>query len=153
MKKVVMILGNHFFNDTRVFREADSLAKEGYEVKIFSTFGKDLPDYARINKFEVIRLPVKNYSQFRCFYRPSFYKAYNKLVQESGDIYHCHDLDTLLIGYLAAKANGAKVVYDSHEYWSSRALLSRALLDPVKKFIREPLFHFMEKYLIKKIDK
>ena len=150
-----MILGNPFVNDNRVLREAGALAKAGYRVKLFASQYPKLLNYEKVDGFEVVRLKVKNYSPFRLKIYPyytEFYKAYKRLVEEKADIYHCHDLDTLLIGYLVARKNKAKIVYDSHEYWPSRTYFSKTAFDYLKVIIREPIFHSMEKNLIKRVD-
>ncbi len=41
-------------------------------------------------------------------------------IQERADVYHAHDLTTLRMAYLAAKACHAKLVYDSHELYLER---------------------------------
>jgi glycosyltransferase involved in cell wall biosynthesis len=154
-KKVGMILGNPFINDNRVLREAGVLAKAGYKVRLFATADEGLPAFEKTNNFEVIRLPIKNYSSFRLRIYPyytEYFKAYKKLVAEKADIYHCHDLDTLLLGYLVIKRNKAKIVYDSHEYWPSRTVFTKTFFDHIKGLIRNPIFRFMEKYLIKRVD-
>ncbi|OGY26357.1 MAG: hypothetical protein A2Z42_03455 [Candidatus Woykebacteria bacterium RBG_19FT_COMBO_43_10] len=147
-----MIVGNSFVNDSRVEREARSLSATGFNVKVFAASAPTLPKFEKIDGFEVIRLPIKNYSPFWGFYRLVFYKAYRRLVEEKADVYHAHDLDTLLISYFAAKRNNAKIVYDSHEYWSSRTVFKKTYLDTFKGIIREPIFSLIEKSLIKKVD-
>jgi glycosyltransferase involved in cell wall biosynthesis len=37
--------------------------------------------------------------------------------REAADVYHAHDLDTLLAGHLARRRTGARLVYDFHEIW------------------------------------
>lgn len=155
MKKICMVLGNPFVNDNRVLREAGTLAKDGFKVRLFASYGVGLPSYEKVDGFEVIRLPVKNYSPYRLKMYPyytEFYKSYKKLVSERADFYHCHDLDTLLLGYLVGKKTGAKIIYDTHEYWPSRTKFARNVLDYIKGYIREPFFHLMERFLINRVD-
>jgi glycosyltransferase involved in cell wall biosynthesis len=53
------------------------------------------------------------------YYRPSL-----KLIkQEPADIYHAHDLKTLLLGFLAARRSHAPLIYDSHELYVERKTL------------------------------
>lgn len=51
-------------------------------------------------------------------------------VAADADVYHANDLDTLEICGIAAKKNGAKLVYDSHELWleSSKFLYRTSVL-------------------------
>ena len=37
------------------------------------------------------------------------------LFQEKIDVVHCHDLDTLFAGWVIARRQRAKLVYDAHE--------------------------------------
>lgn len=146
-----MVLGNPFINDNRVLREATTLAEAGYIVKIYASYSNDLPKHQKINGYEVVRLKVRNYSPFGL--SPfKFSRALNILISEKPDIYHAHDLDTLLICYLAGKRTKAKIVYDAHEYWPSRTSFNNKFLGFIKNLIREPLFRIMERLLIKKVD-
>ncbi len=52
-------------------------------------------------------------------------------VRQRADVYHAHDFDTLLPAYLASRANGAKLVYDSHELWLEQNRLAPRL--PLQK--------------------
>jgi glycosyltransferase involved in cell wall biosynthesis len=52
----------------------------------------------------VLKMPLS-------YYRPSF----ELIKQEPADIYHAHDLKTLLLGFLAARRSHAPLIYDSHE--------------------------------------
>ena len=50
---------------------------------------------------------------------PRFYlKALRFARKQRFDIVHCHDLDTLPLGYMISKMSGAKVIYDSHESYT-----------------------------------
>lgn len=50
-----------------------------------------------------------------------FYLRSLSLVKKMpADIYHAHDLNMLLIAWWAARKNGAKLVYDSHELYLER---------------------------------
>ncbi len=48
-------------------------------------------------------------------YLPSFLMFLYAAIKEKAQIYHCHDIDTLLIGYIASRVNHAKLVYDCHD--------------------------------------
>ena len=41
-------------------------------------------------------------------------------IKERSAVYHCHDLNTLLIGYFVSLVNRKPFVYDSHELWTER---------------------------------
>ncbi|MCL6451805.1 MAG: glycosyltransferase, partial [Acetobacteraceae bacterium] len=51
------------------------------------------------------------------------------ILRHPAQIYHCHDLNTLWVGYVAAKLTGGKFLYDSHEINLDRARLGRMPLE------------------------
>jgi len=67
-------------------------------------------------------LPMKIRSFFALlrYYR----RAWKIVKNEPGDIYHCHDLDTLPLGYRAKRRNGGRLVYDAHELTTELAYIS-----------------------------
>jgi glycosyltransferase involved in cell wall biosynthesis len=67
-------------------------------------------------------------------------------VRQRADVYHAHDFDTLMPAYLAARVNGAKLVYDSHELWLENERLAPYL--PLQK----PVLWLLEKALARGAD-
>lgn len=53
-------------------------------------------------------------------------------IQQRADLYHSHDLDTLLAGYLAKRRTGNPLLYDFHELYTEQ----------FPKGIKSPLWHF-----------
>lgn len=203
MKKVCMFVLNPCTHDTRVLKEASTLAKAGYDVKIIAIVSEDAPDLieekenftiyrvqpraiyfylksiehgieehlrrlflpktgqeegADLKESRIIKaLKVVLYPFFFLWkvakkkikgilqrsHQSSTYiffwlKAKKLALSFKADVYHAHDLNTLLPAYLAAKKTGAKVVYDSHELYSERNTL-----------LKEPAFF---KWAIKKFE-
>lgn len=68
-----------------------------------------------------------------------------KLLEINADIYHAHDLNTLLTAYLVSKKTGAKLVYDSHELEIHRNKIKES-------FFEKWVWRILERYLIKKCD-
>ena len=66
--KVLMLLDNPFTNDRRVQREAETLAKAGYDISLVCTKAKNLPDEEVINGVKV----------FRLFDQPALFDVKNK---------------------------------------------------------------------------
>jgi len=82
-------------------------------------------------------------------YRPiAFFQYYQRalrIVKSSpGDIYHCHDLYTLPLGYRAKRRHGGRLVYDAHELTTELAYISR----PERMGWR-----VLERFLIRRADK
>ena len=125
--------------DPRVWKEAESLKNAGYDVSIIGVRGKDLPHYEKIIGIEV----------FRCFagwhsrVSPLFYTVFAlpRAVAVRSKVYHSHDLSTLLVGYIGAKINNAKLIYDSHE-----------LCVEMSHGIKKSIWRLLEQILIKQCN-
>lgn len=64
---------------------------------------------------------LMRYHRQLCFL--DFYMRASRVVaNRPADVYHAHDFNTLPIAYLLARRHGAKLVYDSHEYYLERNL-------------------------------
>lgn len=68
-----------------------------------------------------------------------------KAYRDKPDIYHVHDLNMLFEGYICARLNRAKLVYDSHELFTERNTQKKS------KFMNFILRN-MEKRLIRRCD-
>src|SRR5262249_54480309 len=55
-----------------------------------------------------------------------------------------NDLDTLLVGVLAKKEFGCRVIYDAHEFWP--------FADSLCRWVDQSFFFVLERFLIKKVD-
>lgn len=71
-------------------------------------------------------------------------KAKKLAVSLKADIYHAHDLNTLIPAYWAAKKTHAKTVYDSHELFTEIQTWGR-----VERYFYKKL----EAFIIKRVDK
>lgn len=60
------------------------------------------------------------------------------------DVVHCNDLDVLLVGALAKKRYGCRLVYDAHEYYP--------YCDPYACWLDIGLFSVLEKFLLRHVD-
>ncbi len=60
-----------------------------------------------------------------------YLRARRALTKRHFDVYHAHDLNTLPLAWWMARATGAKLVYDSHEYY-----LERNMQKPYGRFSR-----------------
>ena len=59
-------------------------------------------------------------------------------------VVHCNDLDTLLVGVLARRAYGCRLVYDAHEFWPDS--------QPDAGWYYPRFFRFYERSLIRQCD-
>ena len=119
-KRVLMLLTNAFEPDPRVHQEAKSLVENGYCVTILC-WDRDckFPPQEVIDGITIERIYVRSThgrgSTQAPFLLLFWLKAYAKASVKDFDIVHCHDFDTLPLGYLLAKRKKTKVIYDAHE--------------------------------------
>ncbi len=118
--RVCMRVNNRFTHDARVKREADALAAAGYDVTVVADLRDGLPAEERVGDITVKRVGKTS--------RIPYWSLIAPLKAERADIYHAHDIDSLLPCLAAARLAGrrpdgrrARVVYDSHELWSGHA--------------------------------
>jgi glycosyltransferase involved in cell wall biosynthesis len=65
-------------------------------------------------------------------------------LADKPDVIHCNDLDTLLVGVLAKRRFGCRVVYDAHEFYPYS--------DPGGHWLDVTFFRLLEKHLIRDAD-
>ena len=122
-QKVLMLLTNAFDPDPRVYQEAKALVANGYDVTILC-WDRDLraPAHEVIDGIKVERIQVRSthgrgISQMfflLLFWVKACFRAYSKKI----DVVHCHDFDTLPLGYVLSRQKGAKLTYDAHESYT-----------------------------------
>lgn len=209
-RRVCMFVYNNFKYDSRVLREAKTLAEVGYDVRVIAVLDKTTEPYEVQDGFRVIRV-LKNplhymllrvirvilfavcrilnilsrfavilihkpsedrsttpkykrlmeklkqafYSKVKgflmIFHKPLsfldyYYRALRVIEKEPADIYHAHDLNTLLAAYWAKKKMGGKLIYDSHELYTERNTLKNQ--SKLTKF----LISKTESFLVKSAD-
>ncbi len=151
MKKIAMLVLNNFKNDSRVLKEAISLKKGGYDVKVVALWEDELKEFDEVNGVSVyrIKLKTKNWSKNKLVQLIKYFEFVFKVIKnyKNYDIFHCNDLNTLPIGVMIKKFfnNKAKIVYDAHEYEINDT--------PYESKLNIKLKYFFEKFLIKYTDK
>lgn len=150
--KIAMLLANPFRPDPRVFKEAKSLDKSGYQVSIICwDRKKEFPPQEKIQGINIIRVQsvISTYGAGtkQLLKLPRFWKtALNCLEDLQPDVLHCHDLDTLPIGVIYKLYNKKKLVFDAHEDYP-------ALMRLYLPSILIKLLTLLELYLLMKVDK
>jgi glycosyltransferase involved in cell wall biosynthesis len=118
--KILMLLSNAFDPDPRVHQEAVSLAQNGYDVQLlcWDREGKAVPSET-VDGMKVERIVVRSThgrgSGQIPFLLAFWLKAFARARSRSFDIVHCHDFDTLPLGYALSALKRKKLVYDAHE--------------------------------------
>jgi glycosyltransferase involved in cell wall biosynthesis len=74
----------------------------------------------------------------------SLFWGYIHEMDMKPDVVHCNDLETLLVGALAKKYFGCRVVYDAHEYYP--------YCDPYGRWLDIKFFGFLEWLLLRHVD-
>lgn len=146
--KICMLLTNRFDPDPRVYQEAKSLVKNGYSVTIFC-WDRDLKTSPEelINGIKVKRIYIRSKhgrGSSQIFYLFLFWwKAFFNLIFKDFDVFHCHDFDTLPLGFLLGKIKRKKIIYDAHESYAD-------MLVNVNRYIKKVIVA-SENILIKRI--
>jgi len=144
-----MLLSNDFTYDPRVKKEAKTLSENSFDVSIIA--------WNREN--EEIKVPDENYKVYFSKRKSGTAEGLKKIFKIiffwydcieisnnlSFDFVHCHDLDTLPVGYIISRKRKVKLIYDSHESYPD--LLEENLPHWFVFFIRK-----LEKFLIKRCD-
>jgi glycosyltransferase involved in cell wall biosynthesis len=156
-----MLVRNDMFDDPRVTRHAEALAAHGFEVTVVCSASARTPAIEERADYKIIRagagVPL-GLERLASRIRPrSVPRILVRLVQitvlqlvlfraarkSAAEVYCANDLDTLLVGALAAGSR-RKLVYDSHELWTD-------MLVTVPEFVKRML-RVYERFLIKRAD-
>ncbi len=146
-----MLLAKAYRPDPRVYKEATTLSKNGFEVSILCwDRGGKCPKYkkeANIQVFQLSFLKIENYSLLKF---PLCLLLFNVIsilwaITKRIDYVHSNDFDTLPAGYAISRINRAKLVYDAHESYVD------AIAPHVPKFI-QTIVAIAESLLIRKAN-
>lgn len=128
----------------RIIQEAQALTGAGYEVRILTRAdGRHAPPGETAGGIPVERVITRgNDPRFRRLYRLAgvdrgsnlaalwgvltgtstfTLRAIPQAIAHQADIYHAHDLNNLPAAHAAARAAGARLVYDAHELFAEMA--------------------------------
>ena len=158
--KVVMFVSNAFAIDRRVYAEATSLLKAGYEVTVIAwDRERQNPSRQNLDGIEVVRLRTRLLpKQYRFGYflwvefnlllwqRQAYRQALILNREKRFAVIHCHDFDTLAIGTRLKRKLGLPLVYDAHEVYGYT--MTRIFPHRIAN-----IFLWLEKRLIRRVDK
>lgn len=162
MKSVTMFVWNNFINDARVLREAKALSELNYTVTIIAK--KELTELElrsaeqieanilvnRPLKYELPKwLTTKLKSTILTKHLPNALLMCKMILlgrRYESDIYHAHDLNTLIQGIASAKLRlkPKTLIYDSHEVQTSRTHYNFNTIYKIEKF----LLKFVDKVIV-----
>lgn len=123
--RVAMLLDNPYTNDRRVQREAETLAKAGYDVSLICTKAKGIADEEVVNGVKI----------FRIFDQPALFDVKNKSYPKKVasyivenfpfEVLHTHDREMLHVArYIHQFKKGFKYIHDIHEMHFSFPVIS-----------------------------
>jgi glycosyltransferase involved in cell wall biosynthesis len=149
-KTVLMLLTNAYDPDPRVRQEALALIGMGCRVRLLA-WDRDLktPASECMEGVEVERVFVSSVhgrgtSQL-FFYAWLYLRMLWRGLRISFDLVHCHDLDTLPLGFVLGKLKRKPIVYDAHESFADM------LEGSVHAGVRRGLT-LIENFFIRRID-
>ena len=148
--RVLMLLSNSFDPDPRVYNEARSLVKHGYQVSILAwDRDRKCPEREVMDGIGVERISLSSRHGrgfFQMFVMPVLYWLMIKKALRLGfDIVHAHDFDTLPAGFLLSRIRNKPLIYDSHEDYAG--MLHGSVPLWLERFIR-----WTESRLVRRVD-
>src|ERR1017187_8158286 len=149
-KAVLMLLTNAYDPDPRVRQEALALIGMGCRVRLLA-WDRDLkaPATALMEGVEVERVYLssahgRGTTQI-FFYAWLYLKMLWRGLRTPFDVVHCHDLDTLPLGFILGKLKRKPIVYDAHESFPDM------LEGNIHRAVQSGLF-LLENFFIRRID-
>ncbi|MFW6108747.1 MAG: glycosyltransferase, partial [bacterium] len=123
MSTIAMLLDNAFRPDPRVASEARTLAEAGHRVTVLAWDREgERPPCEDWHGVRVRRLGPRSRhglgSRQVLYLLVFWWHAYWWLAGREVDAVHCHDLNTLPVGWLVAAAKRCRLVYDAHESYA-----------------------------------
>ena len=147
---VLMLLTNAYDPDPRVRQEALALIRLGCRVRLLA-WDRDLGaaksesmEGVAVERVFLPSLHGRGTTQL-FFYTWLYLKMLWRGFQIPFDVIHCHDLDTLPLGFVLGTLKGKPIVYDAHESFTDM------LEGNVHRVVRRGLFS-LENFLIRRID-
>jgi len=147
---IVMLLSNALAPDPRVESEARGLIAAGFDVRVLCWDRDDAhPAYEdraglRIERIRVASTHGRGTAQI-LFLLLFWAQALRRVLRSRPRAIHCHDFDTLPLGWLGGRLLRVPVVYDAHESYPD--MVSRSLPGPLVAFIR-----VWERWHLKRVD-
>jgi glycosyltransferase involved in cell wall biosynthesis len=148
-KTILMLLTNAYAPDPRVRQEALSLISMGCRVRLLA-WDRDLkaPTSERMEGVDVERVFVASThgrgATQAFFYLRLYWKMFWRSIRIQFDAVHCHDLDTLPLGFILTGLRRKPIVYDAHESFPDM------LAGSVPSLVRRGLV-LIENYLIRRV--
>ena len=149
-KTVLMLLTNAYDPDPRVRQEAVALIGMGCRVRLLA-WDRDMKA-AAVECMEGVEVERVFLSSAHgrgtlqlFFYAWLYLKMFYQGLRTSFDVVHCHDLDTLPLGFILGRLKHKPIVYDAHESFTDM------LQGSVHRVVLKGLVH-LENFIIRRVD-
>jgi glycosyltransferase involved in cell wall biosynthesis len=125
-RHVAMLVRNPFTHDTRVEKEARTLAQAGYRVTVVADAGPGLPDRQTRDGVSVRRVARRapRVPGLRFVLHEALLARALRRLQ--ADVYHAHDSNALIPVAWAGWVRRVPFVYDAHDLWLGRPRRERS---------------------------
>ena len=123
---MAMLVRNPFTHDTRVEKEARTLAAAGYRVTVVADGVAGLPDRESRDGIEVRRVARRGPPIPGLRFVVHELRLARVLRALRADVYHAHDSNALIPVAWASRARGVPFVYDAHDLWLGRPRRERS---------------------------
>lgn len=148
--RVCMPVHSFYLNDSRVRRCSKSLAEAGYLVDVLAFWPptKDHPTSKQtdIDGIKLHQIVLNNKGGKARFVEMMLQLwKYAKMNLDIAHIIHCNDLDTLAPSVFLANNWGAKLIYDSHEWYTGSIHVGH-------RAITRAIWTFIEKTFLPNVD-
>ncbi len=112
-KKVCQFTIAHLTEDERIFHKECKSLLEDFDVTLVATSGKDeVKDGINIIG---LGMPKGAWQRLK-----RIFSIVPVLVKQNADIYHFHDPELVITGYILKKFYGKRVAYDVHEHYTNK---------------------------------
>lgn len=156
-KLVVMIVVSDLRREPRVEREAKTLAKMGYKIVVICP---DMSSPSLLSNpiswdknifFDIVGKEAANFNiYFPWIEADELLKA---AIKYNPYAYHCHDLNTALVGWAASKLINTKLVCDFHEWFSENVSWDPLTSNYVPhKELKRQIYQGLEALVVNKAD-
>lgn len=157
--RVLMFRANPCTNDSRVYSEATSLLRAGYEVIVIAwDREKKNPPRQNWDGIDIVRVSTRlslkygaaswlwNGFNLLLWWQQAYRQALILNKEKHFDVIHCSDFDTLAIGTKLKRKLGLPLIYDAYEIYGY--MMARIFPHRVAS-----IFLWLEKRLIRGVDK
>jgi len=143
--KVCHLTSVHPYLDIRIFmKQCRTLVSSGYEVHLVAP---DAPNEI-IDGVQMHTIVKSKASRMKRMTK-TVSDVYKKAKEINADIYHFHDPELMIVGYLLSKVQGKRVIYDVHED-VPRQIMSKTWIPKSLRFMISKTVEFIENRLSRK---